>query len=115
MATVIQVKDSIVALRYEGAVHSEQEETPRFGLSTERGRLPRRPERHFKADILGYASFDLAKKRFVKFELVAAGMHKGGGARSSKDPVAIGVALTLAQDTPTERVEPHHLELYEWN
>ena len=79
-----------------------------------RGRLPRRAERSFQADLLGYATFDLEKQRFTRFELVALGIQQGGGERSSPAAVPIGVALTLAGDTPIERVEPLRLELYGW-
>ena len=114
-ATVLEVQSGVVTLRYDGTVHSEQDDTPRFGLTRERGRLPRRPERSFQADLLGYATFDQEKKRFTEFELVALGTQQGGGERGSKDRVTMGVALTLAEDTPVERVEPFHLELYRWN
>ena len=79
-----------------------------------RGRLPRRAERSFQADLLGYATFDLEKQQFTRFELVALGIQQGGGERSSPAPVPIGVAMTLAEDTPIERVEPLRLELYGW-
>jgi hypothetical protein len=114
-ATVLEVQNGVVKLRYDGTIHSEQDDTPRFGLARSRGRLPRRPQRSFQANLLGYATFDQAKKRFTEFELVALGNHRGGGERSSKDLVPMGVALTLAEDTPLERVEPFHLEWYLWN
>jgi hypothetical protein len=114
-ATVLAVRRGVVKLRYDGTVRSEQDDTPRFGLTRERGRLPRRPERSFQAKLLGYATFDQEEKRFTEFELVALGTQQGGGERGSKDLVAIGVALTLAKDSPVERIEPFHLELYRWN
>lgn len=82
---------------------------------TRGGRLPRRAERSFKAELLGHATYDLKRKRFTKFELVALGVQQGGGERSSPDPVPIGVALTLVGDSPVERVEPFHLDLYGWD
>jgi len=76
--------------------------------------LPRRAERSFQADLLGYATFNLVKQRFTKFDLVALGSQQGGGERSSPSAVPIGVALTLATDAPMERVEPLRLEMYGW-
>ena len=112
-AEVLSVKDGTVRILYQGTVHAEQKDTPRFGTS--RGRLPRRAERSFKAELLGHATYDLKRKRFTKFELVALGVQQGGGERSSPDPVPIGVALTLVGDSPVERVEPFHLDLYGWD
>jgi len=113
-ASVLEVNDGIVNIRFNGVVRSVQNDTPRFGVLSMRGRLPRRPERNFQADLLGYAIFDLGKQRFTKFELVALGTQQGGGERSSPFAVPIGVALTLATDTPMERVEPLRLKMYGW-
>jgi len=113
-ASVLEVSDGVVKLRFNGTVRSAQNDTPRFGLLSMRGRLPRRAERSFQADLLGYGSFDLEKQRFTRFELVALGIQQGGGERSSPAPVSIGVALTLAENTPVERVQPLRLELYGW-
>ena len=113
-ASVLEVNDGIVNIRFNGVVRSAQNDTPRFGLLSMRGRLPRRPERSFQADLLGYATFDLKIQRFTKFELVALGTQQGGGERSSPARVPIGVAMTLARDTPMERVEPLRLKMYGW-
>ena len=113
-ASVLEVNDGIVAIRFDGVVRSAQNDTPRFGVLSMRGRLPRRPERSFQADLLGYATFNLVKQKFTKFELVALGSQQGGGERSSPSAVPIGVALTLGTDTPMERVAPLRLEMYGW-
>ena len=111
-ASVLSVENGKVKIRYEGMVHSQQDDTPAYGLTKERGRLPRQAFRQFDVEILGFATFDLNKESFDAFELAALGIQQGGGLRSSKDSVTIGVALTLADDTPRERVEPHHLDIY---
>ena len=54
-------------------------------------------------------------QRFVKFELVARGTHRGGGARSGAGSVPMDVALTLADGVPMNRVEPRHLAQYGWD
>ncbi len=53
-------------------------------------------------------------QRFVKFELVARGMHRGGGVRSGGGSVPMDVALTLADGAPMNRLEPRHLARYGW-
>lgn len=113
-ASVLDINEGVVNLRFDGKIRSEQDDTPRFGTQSQRGRLPRRADRRFQTDLLGYATFELKEQRFSKFELVALGVQQGGGERSSTDPVPIGVALTLAEDTPMQRVTPFHLKWYSW-
>ena len=94
-ATVLEVKGSIVTLRFNGAIHSEQKDTPKYGSSKDRGRLPRKPYRYFKGVLRGYATFDLKYMRFTKFELVAYGKHEGGGERGASGKETMGAAMTL--------------------
>src|SRR5262249_48713250 len=60
--------------------------------------------------LLGKATFDLAKGRFLTFELVAVGSRWGGtklnGRRGDTDAAPIGILFTLAGDSPCERVAP---------
>jgi hypothetical protein len=60
--------------------------------------------------LLGNATFDLAKGRFLTFELVAVGARWGGtqlnGRRGDTDAAPIGILFTLAADSPCERVAP---------
>ena len=60
--------------------------------------------------LLGTATFDLAKGRFVAFELVAVGVRAGStqlnGRRGDTDPAPIGILFTLAGDGPCERIAP---------
>ncbi len=111
MATVLERVGDRVSLRLEGAVRTSQSNMSR----RRRGqRLPRLPQRGYDCTMLGYATFDLIRQRFVKFELVARGMHRGGGVRSGKGYVPMDVALTLADGTPMNRLEPRHLSWYGW-
>ena len=108
-ATIVDVTGKVVSLRFDGRVHTAQDDA----RST--GRLRRKPERGYDAKLLGYARFDLAKKRFLSFDLVAFGTNRGGGARASfEDPVQMGVVLELAAEGPAYQVEPHHLSEYDW-
>ena len=60
--------------------------------------------------LLGAATFDLAKGRFVAFELVAVGVRTGStrlnGRRGDTDPAPIGILFTLAGNGPCERIAP---------
>ena len=60
--------------------------------------------------LLGAATFDLSKGRFVAFELVAVGVRAGStqlnGRRGDTDPAPSGILVTLAGDGPCERIAP---------
>ncbi len=109
MATVVDVNGEVVSLRFYGRVRVFQDDA----RST--GRLPRKPERGFDANLMGFAKFDLEDERFLSFDLVALGTHRGGGVRSSfEDPVKMGVVLELAQKGPAFQVEPNHFSKDYW-
>ncbi len=112
-STVLSVRKNLVSIRLNGAVHSAQNDTPRWGLVRE-ARIPRRPERSFDATLLGYATYDVNLQKFAKFELVAFGSHSGGGTHLHAGPVTMGAVLALAGDGPVDRVEPRHFRLYGW-
>lgn len=110
-AIVLERDGDRVSLRLEGAVRSSQSDMSRYAR---RQRLARRPERGYDCSLLGFATFDLKRKRFVKFELIARGTHHGGGARSGRGSVPMDIALTLSDGAPMNRLEPHHLSYYRW-
>ena len=112
-STVLEVKKNLVSIRLNGEVHSAQNDTPKWGIVRE-ARIPRRPERSFDATLLGYATYDVSRQKFTKFELVAFGSHTGGGTRSYAGPVTMGAVLSLAGNSPVDRVEPRHFRLYGW-
>lgn len=60
--------------------------------------------------LLGTGTFDLAKGRFVAFELVAVGVRAGStqlnGRRGDTDPAPLGILFALAGDGPCERIAP---------
>jgi hypothetical protein len=65
--------------------------------------------------LLGKATFDMTKERFLTFELVALGTRWGSTQNNSRrgdlDEAPIGLLFTLAGDSPCERVAPafnHH-------
>jgi hypothetical protein len=112
-STVLSVNGNLVSMRFNGAVHSSQDDTPRWGIVRE-ARIPRRPERSFDATLLGYATYDMSQQKFIKFELVALGTQSGGGTHLLAGPVTMGVVLSMAGNNPIDRVEPRHLRLYPW-
>jgi hypothetical protein len=70
--------------------------------------------------LLGTATFDLKKERFLSFELVAVGTRWGAtqfNVRSDDlGPAGMGFYFTLAGDSPAERVAPaHFFQVYRWN
>jgi len=60
--------------------------------------------------LLGKATFDLAKGRFLTFEPMALASRWGGtqlnGRRGDTDAAPIGMLFTRAADSPCERVAP---------
>jgi len=112
-STVLSVSKNLVSIRLNGAVHSAQDDTPRWGIVRE-ARIPRRPERSFDATLLGYATYDKNQQKFTKFDLVVLGTHTGGGTQFLAGPVTMGIVLSLAGESPIDHVEPRHLSLYGW-
>ncbi len=102
-AEVTAVDGNVVALRLEGETRTEMSGPRKHGLDMR---------------LLGKATYDLTKARFLTFELVALGSRWGGtqlnGRRGDSDAAPIGILFTLAGDSPCERVAPafSHHELY---
>jgi hypothetical protein len=79
---------------------------------------PQAQTRGFNGRLLGTALWDLAAERFAAFDLVAAGTRWGATQynvrRDDQAPAPLGFALTLAGDTPAERVAPAAFWSYGW-
>jgi hypothetical protein len=92
---VTAVGGDVVTLRLEGETRAVIEGQRQHGLDMQ---------------LLGKATFDLAKGRFLTFDMVAIGSRWGGtrynGRRRDADPAPIGILFGLAEDTPCERVAP---------
>jgi hypothetical protein len=92
---VTAIKEGTVSLRLEGET-STAIEGPR--------------EHSLDMHLLGTATFDLTKERFVALELVAVGVRAGrtqlNGRRGDTDPAPIGILFTLAGDGPCDRIAP---------
>jgi hypothetical protein len=94
-AEVTAVKGDVVALRFEGETKTAREGAREHGLAMR---------------LLGKATFDRAKGRFLTFEMVAVGSRWGrtqlNGRRGDTAEAPVGVLFTLAGDSPCERVAP---------
>jgi hypothetical protein len=92
---VTAVDGDVVSLRIEGQTRTAREVRREHGLDMR---------------LLGKATFDRTKERFLTFELVAVGSRWGStqlnGRRGDTDAAPIGILFTLAEDSPCERVAP---------
>lgn len=95
---VTAVEGDVVSLRLEGETHTTMEGRRDHGLDVR---------------LLGKATYDRAKDRFLTFELVAVGSRWGStqlnGRRGDTDTAPIGILFTLAADSPCERIAPAFL------
>ena len=81
-------------------------------------RRPGRQKRGFEARLLGKATYDVKKERFLTFEMVAVGKRWGAmqfNVRSGDlGPAPMGVLFTLAPDSPGCRIAPAFFADYGW-
>lgn len=105
---VVDVRGGLVSLRLEGATRAAQTETPHVA-----------GERGYDARLLGRATFDLGRRRFTAFELVAVGTRWGQGScnlrHDDPGPAPMGVLLTLAGGSAAERLPPAFVSRYGWD
>ncbi len=99
--TVVGVDGDLVSLRFDG-------ETRAFIESKKIGYAPK---------LLGRAKYNLKDEQFASFELLAVGLRWGLGncnQRHNPDPALMGIVLTIAGDTPAERLPPAFISRYGW-
>jgi hypothetical protein len=117
-AEVTAVAGGVVSLRLEGATRAAAEGN--WPVGGRRGGRNATPQKHgYEAKLLGKATYDVAKERFLTFELVAVGTRWGATRfnvrRDDPGPAPMGVLFTLAGDSPWERVAPAFFnEVYRW-
>ncbi len=74
--------------------------------------------RGFDAKLEGHARYDLAKGRFLSFELLATGSRWGGtqynGRANDLEPAPMGVFFRMAGKGEGERVAPAFIWAYRW-
>lgn len=114
---VVSVVDGIAKLQFQGATRAEREGSwPLDGLKDRQSATPHKIGIELK--LFGTAEFDLAKARFVAFDMLALGTRFGAtqynGRHDDMDPAPIGFYLSLAGDTPAEHVAPAFYWSYGW-
>jgi hypothetical protein len=117
-AEVTGVDRGVVSLRLAGRTRAAAEGT--WSVGGLRGGRTRTPQkRGFDAALLGKATYDLKRGRFLTFELLAVGSRWGATRfnvrRDDPGPAPMGVLFSLAGDSPSERVAPAFFrEAYGW-
>jgi hypothetical protein len=100
---VTAVDGNVVSLRIEGEMLTADEGARKHGFDTR---------------LLGKATYDVTKERFLTFEMIAVGTRWGGTQfnfrRGDLGEAPMGVLFTLAGDSPSERVAPafHYHRVY---
>jgi hypothetical protein len=68
--------------------------------------------------LYGEGEWDVVRKRFTKFDLVALGQRWGGTQNNEREddpgPSPIGFAFTIAGDSPAEHIAPAFAYAYGW-
>jgi hypothetical protein len=114
-ATVVRVGKNRMELRLEGETRAVRR--GRWAISGFK-KQPDQQEIGFETTILGHATFDTKKQRFVAFEMIAKGTRWGGtqfnGRSDSLGAGPIGAVLSLGSGEVSERVAPARIWSYGW-
>ncbi len=114
---VVSVEGDLVTVKLTGATVTLQNGKWPIGGNDDADKSTEQ-ERGYQATLLGKATYDLKKKRFTSFELVAAGMRTGGtqyNVRANDLGAApLGFVFQLATDSPSDRVAPAFVWAYGW-
>lgn len=117
VSTIEKVAGTNVEVRFVGVAKAEQEGTwPIAGYQDMN--KPTQQKRGYDFELAGVATWDTAKDRFVKFELVAAGKRWGAtqynGRSDDPGPAPIGYLYQIASDAPHDKVPPSEFWSYGW-
>jgi hypothetical protein len=114
---VLAVVGDVVWLRLEGESRTTAEGVWPVNDRWD-ARQPTSQQRGFEARLLGFARYNTRRERFVAFEMVALGSRWGGtqynGRTGDLEPAPLGIAFTLAGNTPADQVAPAFLQAYGW-
>lgn len=115
--TVTDVAGDVVQLRLEGSAALGADEATSEKLDKKGKESDGRSVQGYEPQVLGYLTYDMKKKVFKRFDIVALGNAYGtpGGAyyfyyRPGRYP--IGIALEIAAPVPAERVPPRASVVY---
>ncbi len=114
---VANVASGIATVRFRGATQAEREGV--WVIEGSRGEQESAPHKlGMYLKLFGTAEFDVAKSKFVSFEVLAVGTRFGAtqynGRHDDMEPAPIGFCLSLAGDTPAEHVAPAFYWSYGW-
>jgi hypothetical protein len=114
---IVGTEKSSVTLGLRGATRAEAQ--GRWAINWFED--PARPSpqvRGVEVELRGLATYDIDLERFTAFEMVAIGNRWGGGRYNYRaDDLGvqpIGFYLSLAKDTPVDRIEPAYFARYGW-
>ena len=99
--TVVGIDGDQVSLRFEGETRAAIE-PKKIGYAPK---------------LLGRAKYNLKFQKFTSLELLAVGERWGLGncnQRHNPDPALMGIVLTIAGNTPAERLPPAFVSRYGW-
>jgi hypothetical protein len=113
-AEVTGVQKGVVSIKFTGAAKALQK--GRWSVRGHEAPQPTDQERGYDFKIVGRASFDGAKNRFVSFELAAVGLRWGGSQYNRREndlaPAPMGVVIKLADEG--DKVAPSGIWRYGW-
>lgn len=101
-STVVQVEGDLISLTFAGESRASMESPNKIG---------------YEPKLLGRATYNLKQQKFVAFELVAVGNRWGLGScnqRHDPEPALMGIVMTLAGESPAERLPPAFISRYGW-
>lgn len=122
-AEVVEVKGNLVSLRYDGRTRTMEihKGTHVEGKWNKPGPgIPKQQTRGVDAKLEGHAVYDQKAGKFVTFNVVANTTRWGGNVYNSRaqfldfGPEPMGIVLTLAGDSPAEKVPPLFFRRYGW-
>ncbi|MCU0317702.1 MAG: hypothetical protein MUC92_14060 [Fimbriimonadaceae bacterium] len=113
----LSVQDGVAEIEWQGWVLIDRR--PSWALDDDRWTAkPSAEIRGLSLNLYGRGKWDIAKGRFTKFEMIAAGKRWGitafNGRRDDSLMNPLGFLLTLADDSPLNQVPPAHWREYGW-
>jgi hypothetical protein len=113
---VVKVVESQVTVRLTGETRATAEGM--WSIGGLRRPEPTPQKRGQETKLLGRATYDLEKRKFTRFEMLALGTRWGGSQFNQRaddlEPAPIGTLFVLAGDSPMERVAPAFFRHYGW-
>lgn len=114
-ASVTSVNGDLVSVRFEGRVFLQQSNVRMFQRTADRTTpIPKTPERSYRANLLGRATYNQRTQNFELLEIVALGTKAGGSRFSPFPETAMGIAFTLVESGDSTPTAPRYFSQYDW-